>query len=121
MKNSKYAYLFVAAALTACGPASPAPQMPAPQTPAPRPIDPPTHNIIPAPVSWQPQLADTFVLRPNAIIVAQGGFDVDRIARSLADLIGNTAQSTPRVLSTADTTTSRIELVLDANAPAGNE
>ena len=111
-------YLILIAVMAACG----APTTPTPQTPTPQPIRAtPTHNIIPAPASWQPQLADTFVLRPNAIIVAQGGADVDRIARYLADLIGNTAQSTPRVLSTADTTTSRVELVLDANAPSGNE
>ena len=113
----KTRYLLIIAALAGCRPYVPAPPTPTPPPP-PRIA---THDIIPAPASWEPVLADTFTLRLNAIIVAQGGAEVERIARYLADLVGTTVESTPRVLTAPDTTQSRIDLVLDANAPAGNE
>ncbi len=80
-----------------------------------------THSIIPAPMTWAPAISDTFTLETNAIIVVQGGSDAERIGRYLADLIGTTIQSTPRVLPAPDTTRSRIELALDPQAPAGAE
>ena len=105
--------LLLAVGLAGCGRAASGPQQPSP-----RPV---THNIIPAPATWQPVVTDTFTLDINAAIVAEGGPEAERIARYLADLIGTTVQSTPRVLAAPDTTKSRIELVLDASAPAGNE
>ena len=90
-----------------------------PERPTPRPAI--SHNIIPAPAFWEPAPADTFVLATNSIIVAQGGPEVERIAAYLADLIGNTARSTPRVLTAPDTTRSRIELVIDSSAPTARE
>ncbi len=105
-------YLMLVISLTACTHGSP------PEKPAPRPAT--AHNIIPAPATWQPVIADTFTLETNAIIVAQGP-EAERIGRYLADLIGTTVQSTPRVLPTPDTTRSRIELALEPNAPAGSE
>lgn len=105
--------LIVLVTLAACGHAATAPERPSPRAPV--------HNVIPAPAGWEPIAQDTFTLATNAIIVAQGGPQVERIARYLADLIGNTVESTPRVLTAADTTRSRIELVLDPQAPAGSE
>ena len=79
------------------------------------------HHLIPAPATWEPAFSDTFTLEPVSIIVAQGGPEVERIARYLADLVGTTAESTPRVLPAPDSTRSRIELVLDPTAPLGSE
>lgn len=92
-----------------------------PGKPTPHKVFATAHNIIPAPATWEPMITDTFTLATNAIIVATGGPEAERIARYLADLIGTTVESTPRVLAAPDTTKSRIELALDAGAPAGNE
>ena len=99
MKTNRY--LIVLLTLAACGHAT------VPQPPSPRAL---VHGIVPAPAAWEPIPQDTFTLATNAIIVAQGGAEAERIARYLADLIGNTVASTPRVLSAADTTRSRVTL-----------
>ena len=79
------------------------------------------HNIIPAPATFERAATDTFSLEPSAIILVQGGAEAERIGRYLADLIGTTMQSTPRVVTAPDTTRSRLELALDPNAPGGSE
>src|SRR5262245_46968506 len=92
---------------------------PAPQAPAPAPVR-VEHNIIPAPATYQASPADTFVLQMSSIIVAQPG-EAERIGRYLAGLIGTTAETTPRVVSTADTTRSVIELFIDPTSTLGPE
>ena len=108
-----YKFVMIAVALAACGHAPAAVEQPTPRASV--------HQIIPAPATWEPAAADTFTLATNAIIVAQGGAEAERIGRYLADLIGTTTASTPRVLTAPDTTASRIELALDPGAPAGAE
>jgi hexosaminidase len=73
------------------------------------------HNIIPVPAAFQRLAGDSFTLATQSIIVAQPG-EAQRIGRYLADLIGTTAESTPRVLAAPDTTRSVIELILDNNS-----
>ena len=105
-------------ALAACGHAPSAPEPPAPRPPAMAAL---SHNIIPMPATVERPATDSFTLALSAIIVAQGGAEAERIGRYLAALIGNTRESTPRVLTVADTTKSLIELALDSNAPAAEE
>lgn len=96
------------------------------KTPTPRPTTPPTQlsqgtlAVIPIPVSMQPMSGDSFTLATNSIIVANGP-GAEGIANYLAQLIGTTRESTPRVLNTPDTTKSVMELTVDANAAAGGE
>lgn len=112
--------LLLIAALSACGhaPAPVAVNMPAPR-PAPAPA---RLSIIPMPATLEQTAADSFMLLTNTVIVANGGTDAARIAHYLAELIGTTTESTPRVLAAGDTSRSVIELTLDARANAsGNE
>ncbi|HEX6558460.1 MAG TPA: beta-N-acetylhexosaminidase [Longimicrobiales bacterium] len=95
-------------------PVTPAP--PPPAAPAPAQL-----TVIPVPAVVESSPADTFTLATNAIIVAQGGAEAERMGRYLAELIGTTRESTPRVLTVADTTRSVIELALDPNAHLGPE
>lgn len=90
-----------------------------PGTVKPRPA--PLHTIIPVPVTVERVASDSFTVSTTAAIVAQGGPEAERIARMLATLIGNTRESTPRVLTAADTTRSIIELSIDPNAPVAGE
>lgn len=90
----------------------------APTPPAPQPL---AHAVIPNPVSLEVTAADTFTLTARTAIVARGGADAERVARFLASLIGNTKETTPRVLTEPDTSTSVIELNLVANAAANPE
>ena len=94
---------------------------PAPVPTAPIPIRTmPLHAVIPAPASVD-AAADSFTLAVNSIIVARGGAEAERIGRYLAGIIGNTKETTPRVLTVADTTSSVIELVIDGSAATGAE
>jgi hexosaminidase len=105
----------LALVLAACGSA------PKPGGPAPRRAAEAQFAVIPIPSVLEPNPADTFTLETNAIIVAQGGAEAERIGRYLAELIGTTRESTPRVLGAPDTTRSVIELALDNNAQLGPE
>jgi hexosaminidase len=80
----------------------------------------PEHSVIPVPAAFDALDADSFTLAINSIIVAQGP-DAERVAHYLAALIGNTSETTPRVVARADTTQSVIELAIDGNAPAAAE
>ena len=98
----------------------------APAPPSPQPVKhvriaPGGHDIIPVPATFEQIPGDTFTLDLNSIIVAQGGAEVQRIAGFLASLIGTTRETTPRVVTVADTTKSVIELALDASAPSAPE
>lgn len=110
--------LLAAFAISACGPAAQPDLTPTPVAP-PRVI--PIHSVIPVPVAVELLGNDTFVLAPQAIIVARGGPAADQIAQYLANLIGNTRESTPRVLSSPDTTKSVIELAIDATRSMPDE
>src|SRR5687768_6239219 len=118
--------LIAAFAIAACGPAArPEPSAPTPSptptTPTPPAPAPPLHLVVPAPVAVELVGTDTFVLAPQAIIVAGGGAHAERIGYYLAGIIGNTRESTPRVLTTADTTTSIIELTIDPSQSMHDE
>ncbi len=88
------------------------------RTPEPLPVR--EHTLIPLPATLDPLDADSFVLATSSIIVAQHP-EAQRIGRYLAALIGNTVESTPRIVEVADTTRSVIELAIDPGAPAGEE
>jgi hexosaminidase len=89
------------------------------QAPVPRPIV-LEHTVIPAPAAYQALTGDSFTLATRSIIVAQPG-EAERIGRYLAGLIGTTVESTPRVVATADTTRSVIELNLDSGSSLAAE
>jgi hexosaminidase len=102
------AILFFALGVSACAPARPEPAVPTPPAPLA-----PLHLVVPAPVTVEPIGTDTFVLAPQAIIVASGGAPAERIGQYLAAIIGNKRETTPRVLVAPDTTKSVIELAID--------
>jgi len=83
--------------LAACGP-TPAPVRPAPAAPAVR------HAVIPAPAAINFEAGEGITLSPRntVILVAPGDADADRIGRLLAERMGMSVETTPRVLTAAE-------------------
>ena len=94
-------------ALAGCGRAGPHPTTPAPhplpateaQRPAPAPEPPLPHTVIPAPVRIEVSATQSMMLDTTAVIVVPlGSEEAARIGRYLAELLGTTVSTTPRVV-----------------------
>lgn len=117
------AALAAALVLAACAPAAP------PAAPTPTPPQPPAARraapaLVPAPASVRFVPADTFTLDTTAtIVVASADGEAVRIGRFLAGIIGNTATTTPQVLSRPNVVPpGSIELALEpGRADLGDE
>jgi len=99
-----------------------APTPPEPATrPATAPATAPAPAIIPMPASLQ-QMPDSFILTTRAAIIVSDDTETLRLGHYLAALIGTTTESTPRVLTSRDTSSSVIELAIhDSNPMLGAE